>query len=63
MSISLTNETKNSVSLTMEDRDQGTTWDAATYSWDAALGTWNVPGVVFTKETKNSVSLTFETEN
>ena len=63
MSISLTNESKNSLSISNENKFAGTTWDEATYSWDEAAGTWDLPGLGISNETKNTLSITNETKN
>lgn len=64
MTVTLTNETKvNTISLGMESKERGETWDSATYTWDEATGTWNVPSAPFVPETKvNTISLTLETK-
>ena len=59
--ISLTNENKNTLGLSMEQRGSNNmTWDEANFSWDEAVGTWDAVGTVMTKESKNSLSLNFE---
>ena len=63
MSISLTNETKNSLSISNESKYQGMTWDEATFTWDEAIGTWDVPGVLVTNERKNSLTISNESKN
>jgi hypothetical protein len=63
MSLSLTPENKNTVTLTAEAKDTSTTWDQATYTWDQADGTWDQPGFVTIKEGKNLISLTYENKN
>jgi hypothetical protein len=63
MSLSLTSENKNTVTLSPEAKDTSTTWDEATYTWDQADGTWNEPGFVTIEEDKNVTSLTYENKN
>lgn len=63
MALTITNDTKNAVSVTNVNKDEGTTWDLATFTWDQAEGTWDVPGLVTTEETKNSVTITNVTKN
>lgn len=63
MSISLTNENKNSVSLSLENKDAGLIWDNADFSWDDGSGTWDVPNAGLSLEAKNSISLTNETKS
>jgi|GEM_PF-7104723 len=60
-SISL--ETKNEKSLTLEDTDNDLTWDEATMTWDEATSPWQSPGRPITKESKNTKSLANESEN
>ena len=64
MAISLTNETKNSLSVTLESKDNpATTWDNSfPRVWNDA-GTWDVPGLYMDNEAKNSLTLTNETKN
>ena len=61
MSVSLTPESKNSVSLTGESRVADLTWGEANFPWSEAAGTWGNPGTNLFEESKNSVSLTNET--
>lgn len=67
MSISLTNESKNNVSLTLENKVTTPlpTWDEATFKWDDATSfTWDTGGTLpLEKELKNNVSLTLENKN
>ena len=64
MSLSLSNESKNSATqLTNDDKYPNTTWDEATYTWDQAEGTWDVPGLVAVRESKNSLSMSNEAKN
>lgn len=62
MTLSLSNDSKNSISITNETRPNPT-WDEATFTWDQAEGTWDDPGIVLTRETKNSISVSNETKN
>ena len=61
--LSITNESKNSIDITGEDKGNDLTWNEATFSWDDATGTWDTQRVVLTKETKNSLSITNENKN
>jgi hypothetical protein len=61
MALSLTNETKNSLSLTKESKDDTMTWDSSDpLTWDDDPGSWDAPHIPLIKETKNSLSLTKE---
>lgn len=61
MSTAITNESKNTVTLTLETKPN-LTWDSsAPMTWDSsAPGTWNVPGTPTSLEAKNTVALTNE---
>ncbi len=61
--MTLSNQTKNSVTLTQPTKNPQTTWDEATYTWNEAEGTWEVPNINLTRQTKNSVSLSNEAKN
>jgi len=58
MSLSLTNTTKISLTITNQDKKSDDTWDESTYTWDEATGTWDVPGLVLKKDNKNSLTIT-----
>ena len=60
MSLAILNESKNSLSITNENKPAGTTWDEATYTWNEAEGTWDVPGLVIIEESKNTLTITNE---
>lgn len=59
MTDALTNETKNTVALTLEAK-RSRTWAQATVIWKPGEGTWGVPGTALTPEAKNTVALTNE---
>ena len=65
MSLSLTTESKNSLSLTGEEKGKDITWDEATFTFDDAGGqTWDSNGyLILASESKNSLSLTNETKS
>jgi len=58
--VSLTNESKNSKTLSNEEVPSGLTWDEATMTWDDAVRTWDIPGTPISKESKNTKSLSNE---
>ena len=63
MPLSITNETKNNVTISNEDKnDSAATWDDMAITWDSASGTWDAPGTPFTLPTKNSLTITNETK-
>ncbi len=61
--MNLTNESKNTLSVTNEDKGYDLTWDEATFTWDEAEGTWDTQRLIITKEDKNSLSITNESKN
>jgi len=63
MPLVTTNESKNDLSLTNEDKDSSLTWDGSDpLTWDDEDSQWNAPGVPFNKESKNDLSLTNESK-
>ncbi len=54
MSITLTPEAKNIITLTGEEK-ANPTWDEATGTWDSAVGTWDNPGIILTPESKTYI--------
>ena len=63
MTVSLSNTSKTTVTITNSAKGPDTTWDEATYTWDQAEGTWDVPGTVVLRESKTNVTITAETKN
>ena len=62
MGISLTNESKSNIDLSLESKSNDITWDEATWTWDEATGSWDRPGIVLSKESKSNVSLSLESK-
>jgi len=62
MTITINNDTKNTVNITNDSKPNSLTWDEATFTWDNAAGTWDVPGTVFTRDSKNNLSITNESK-
>ena len=60
--MTITNESKNSVTVSNEAKYAGQTWDDMTMTWDQAEGTWEQPGTDVLRETKNSITITNETK-
>ena len=54
MSITLTNESKNALTITNEASagQAGMTWNDATMTWEKASGSWDEPGIIFANESK-----------
>ena len=61
-SLTITAETKNDLTITNENKRSSDTWDEATYTWDNADGTFEVPGIVLGRDSKNSLSITNESK-
>ena len=61
--MTISNENKNSLSISNEAKVAALTWDEATFTWNEATGTWEVPGLVIARESKNSISITNENKN
>lgn len=64
MSISITSESKNALTITNDDKSSGVSWDESTGTWGDAVGIWNLPDPLsITNESKNSLSITNESKN
>lgn len=65
MTIAITTENKNTLSITNESKKgQDITWADASYSWaDSDPSTWGTPRYPLNKESKNSLSITNENKN
>ena len=64
MALTISNESKNSLSITNEDKASGYTWDDHGEIWDEATATWGESGgFPLVKESKNSLTITNETKN
>lgn len=65
MPLSISNDSKNTLSISNEDKTGAeTTWDEADFTWDEAGGaTWDNPGLPITKDTKNTLSISNESKN
>lgn len=53
-------ESKTSVSLTLETKEAGITWDQALGTWDETTSTWNAVKASLSKESKTKVNLSLE---
>jgi hypothetical protein len=64
MSISITNENKNTLSVSNEAKRNDKTWAEATETWDEAVYNWeNTGALVISAETKNNLSISNEAKN
>ena len=63
MSISISNESKNSLSVSNESKPTGGKWSEQTdRQWNEATKTWAVLGLHIEKESKNSLTITPESK-
>jgi len=61
MSLITTNESKNTLNLANEGKDDSMTWDSSDpLTWDDDPGQWDSPKTYFVKEDKNTLTLTNE---
>ena len=64
MSLSISNESKNALSISNTEKESDLIWDDADYSWDdAGAGTWDNPRRPLTNESKNALSISNESKN
>jgi hypothetical protein len=61
--MALTNNTKNTVSLTNKQASEDITWDEADFTWDETNSTWDKVLLNITEQTKNTITLTKPSEN
>ena len=58
MALSITNESKNALSISNEARNGDLTWNASDpLTWNDARGDWNTPRLPFNKDSKNSLTI------
>ena len=64
MSINISNESKNNLSITNASREtDNLTWDDMTGTWDDQSGTWDHPKITVTREQKNNLTISNESKN
>lgn len=65
MPLSISNDAKNSLSVTPEDKASGSniTWDEADFTWDEGNFPWTNIGLPITKPSKNSLTILSEDKN
>ena len=63
MTLAITQESRNSLSITNESKLANPTWDEMVITWDEAAGTWDEPGIPLTQDTKNNLTITNEASN
>ena len=63
MSLSISNESKNALTMTNVNKDASLTWDGSDpLTWDDDPGTWDAPQLPFTNEDKNTLTTTNESK-
>ncbi len=55
-------ETRTKADLTLEDKNAGITWDAATWTWNDATSTWDDAKGSLSLETRSKADLSLETK-
>ena len=64
MALSLTNETKNTISITNEDKPSAYTWGDADIALEDATTSWaEGGGLTIAKESKNNLTITNESKS
>jgi len=64
MSLSISNESKNDLAITNDEKGIGRTWNESTETWDEAnKSTWDIQRLVITKDSKNALTITNESKN
>jgi len=64
MASSITQKSKNNVTVTKASRGEDLTWNEATFTWDdAGNSTWASQGRPVTKTNKNNVNVTLTSKN
>lgn len=59
MSLSITNDSKNTLSVSNDSKDNAITWAEHDGSWaNSGNKTWGNPGRPFNNDSKNSLSIT-----
>ena len=53
-------ENKSKVSLSLETKESGITWDDMVGTWDEATSSWDSVKITAVRESKTKISLTLE---
>ena len=61
--LSITNDTKNSLTVSNESKPSSGTWGSDTGRKWADGGTWGQPGTPLVRESKNTLSISNEAKN
>lgn len=57
--LEITNRSKNSLTVTNQNKDLTIAWNEATFTWDNSTPlTWNTQGLHLTRPSKNSLTIT-----
>ena len=62
MPLSVTNESKNNLTVTNEQKPTGGTWADFPVPWNSVATTWGQPGTAIVKEQKNNLTITNESK-
>ncbi len=61
--MTINNETKTNITITNQNKDQGTTWaSSAPRTWGDP-GTWADPGIKMTNDSKTNITITNENKS
>ena len=63
MPLTITNNSKNTLSITNTNKPAAQTWADMDIAWEEVSTTWEEPGTAITKNTKNSLSISNEAKN
>ncbi|KKR46088.1 MAG: hypothetical protein UT82_C0018G0023 [Parcubacteria group bacterium GW2011_GWB1_40_14] len=63
MPLTVSNESKNNLTITNEAKNSTATWADMVVSWEKAKGTWASPRRPLVKESKNSLSISNEAKS
>mgnify|MGYP001606551934 CR=1 FL=1 len=63
MPVTITNDSKNSLTITNIEKTTTGTWADFDIPWEDADVPWSHPGTPITNDTKNSLTVTNETKN
>jgi len=63
MALSISNESKNNITITNENKPTVGTWADFPVPWESVTTSWGQPGTAIVKESKNNLSITNESKN
>ena len=62
MATNITNENKNNLSISNENKSTDFKWENMNVSWADAGGTWGSPRIPIVKDTKNTLNISNESK-